>query len=211
MLIAPSRRDFLKQASLVLVSSGLGLERAWAAETSPVTAETSLGTIRGVDNGGIKTFKGVPYGANTMGRNRFMPPVDPPKWTGVRDALDWGPSAPQREPGARGATSDLAVAAAGLPSENENCLVLNVWTPALGDGRKRPVMLWCHGGGFATGSGSSPVTDGTNLARRGDVVLVTINHRLNVLGFTSLAEFGDDFASSGDVGMLDIVHALKWV
>jgi para-nitrobenzyl esterase len=89
--------------------------------------------------------------------------------------------------------------------------VLNVWTPALGDGRKRPVMLWCHGGGFATGSGSSPVTDGTNLARRGDVVVVTINHRLNVLGFTSLAEFGDDFASSGDVGMLDIVHALKWV
>jgi para-nitrobenzyl esterase len=212
MFTAPSRRDFLKQASLALVSSGFGLQRAWAAEPSYVTAETSLGTIRGVDAGGIKTFKGVPYGANTMGRNRFMPPADPPKWTGVRDALAWGPSAPQREPGARTASSDLAVAAAGLPSENENCLVLNVWSPALGDGRKRPVMLWCHGGGFATGSGSSPVTDGTNLARRGDVVVVTINHRLNVLGFTSLAELGGpEFASSGDVGMLDIVHALKWV
>src|SRR3989442_1022328 len=84
--------------------------------------------------------------------------------------------------------------------------------PAVNDGRTRPVMLWCHGGGFATGSGSSPVTDGTNLARRGDMVVVTINHRLNVLGFTCLADIGvSDFAQSGDVGMLDIVHSLKWV
>jgi para-nitrobenzyl esterase len=97
-------------------------------------------------------------------------------------------------------------------AEGEDCLVLNIWTPATNDGRKRSVMLWCHGGGFATGSGSSPVTDGTNLARRGDVVVVTINHRLNVLGFTYLAEFGGhDFAQSGDLGMLDIVHALEWV
>jgi len=96
--------------------------------------------------------------------------------------------------------------------QSEDCLVLNVWTPAVNDGRKRPVMLWCHGGGFASGSGSSPVTDGTNLARRGDVVVVTINHRINVLGFTYLEEFGGpEFAQSGDVGMLDIVHALKWV
>jgi hypothetical protein len=90
--------------------------------------------------------------------------------------------------------------------------VLNVWTPAVGDGGKRPVMVWCHGGGFATGSGSSPVTDGTNLARRGDVVVVSINHRLNVLGFTYFGEAGGAaFAQSGDVGMLDIVHALQWV
>ena len=212
MVIATSRRDFLKQASVVVAASSLGLERVWAADPSYVTAQTSHGGIRGVDANGIKIFKGVPYGANTMGRNRFMPPADPAKWTGVRDALVWGPSAPQREPGARGNTSELAVAASGLPTESEDCLVLNVWTPALGDGRKRPVMLWCHGGGFATGSGSSPVTDGTNLARRGDVVVVTINHRLNVLGFTSLAELGGaELASSGDVGMLDIVHALKWV
>ncbi|PYS39007.1 MAG: carboxylesterase/lipase family protein [Acidobacteria bacterium] len=96
--------------------------------------------------------------------------------------------------------------------ESEDCLVLNIWTPGINDGRKRPVMLWCHGGGFSTGSGSSPVTDGTNLARRGDVVVVTINHRLNVLGFTYLGEAGGtEFAQSGDVGMLDIVHALKWV
>jgi para-nitrobenzyl esterase len=108
--------------------------------------------------------------------------------------------------------SPIAVAAAGLPGEGEDCLVLNVWTPAVGDGRKRPVMFWCHGGGFVTGSGSSPVTEGANLARRGDVVVVTINHRLNVLGFAALEEAGGaGFAASGDAGMLDIVLALEWV
>jgi para-nitrobenzyl esterase len=205
-----SRRDFLKHASLLVAASTAGLRTAWA-ETF-VDAETTLGRIRGVDVDGIKIFKGVPYGASTAGSNRFMPPKDPAKWAGVRDALKYGPSAPQREPGTRAAASDLSVSAAGLPAESEDCLVLNVWTPAINDGRRRPVMLWCHGGGFATGSGSSPVTDGTNLARRGDVVVVTINHRLNALGFTFLGDLGgSDFAASGDVGMLDIVHALGWV
>ncbi len=212
MAMERSRRDFLKHASFVVAASSLGLERAWAADPAFVVADTSFGKVRGIDAAGIKTFKGVPYGGSTAGRNRFMPPTDPVKWTGVRDALEWGPSAPQREPGARGATSELAVAAAGLPAEGEDCLVLNIWTPAIGDGRRRPVMLWCHGGGFATGSGSSPVTDGTSLARRGDVVVVTINHRLNVLGHTFLEDVGgSDFAGSGAAGMLDIVHALTWV
>jgi para-nitrobenzyl esterase len=193
------------------VGSGLALRDVWAQDRS-VVADTTYGRIRGVDADGIKVFKGVPYGASTSGRNRFMPPREPESWTGVRDALAYGPSAPQREPGARQATSQLAVAAAGLPAESEDCLVLNVWTPAMNDGRRRPVMLWCHGGGFATGSGSSPVTEGANLARRGDVVVVTINHRLNVLGFTYLGDLGgDEFAQSGDAGMLDIVQALRWV
>ena len=206
-----SRRDFLKHASLLVAASSIGIRSSRAADAF-VVAETTFGRIRGVDTDGIKTFKGVRYGASTAGRNRFMPPVDPAKWTGVRDALEFGPSAPQREPGTRAAASNLAVAAAGLPPEGEDCLVLNIWTPAVNDGRKRPVMLWCHGGGFATGSGSSPGTDGTNLARRGDVVVVTINHRINVLGFTFLGDVGGrDFAQSGDVGMLDIVHALEWV
>jgi para-nitrobenzyl esterase len=211
MVMERSRRDFLKHASLLVTASSIGVRSSRAADAF-VVAETTFGRIRGVDTDGIKIFKGVRYGASTAGRNRFMPPVDPAKWTGVRDALAFGPSAPQREPGTRAAASNLAVAAAGLPPEGEDCLVLNIWTPAVNDGRKRPVMLWCHGGGFATGSGSSPGTDGTNLARRGDVVVVTINHRINVLGFTFLEDFGGrDFARSGDVGMLDIVHALEWV
>jgi para-nitrobenzyl esterase len=210
-----SRREFFKHSSVFAATSGSVLRTAWSAQTNFVTAETAYGKIRGVDSGGIKIFKGVPYGASTAGKNRFMPPVDPAKWTGVRDALEFGRSAPQTEPGVRRAQSDLAVAAAGLPTESEDCLVLNVWTPAVGNnagGRKRPVMVWCHGGGFSSGSGSSPVTDGTNLARRGDVVVVTINHRLNVLGFTYLGDLaGAGFAQSGDVGMLDIVQALEWV
>jgi para-nitrobenzyl esterase len=213
MTRGPSRRDFLQQGSLLVAASGLGLKTAWAQVSSYVTADTRFGRIRGIDVGGIKTFKGVPYGGTTSGPNRFLPPTDPAAWTGTRDALAFGPSAPQRDPSAAPrAGSPFAVAAADLPRESEDCLVLNVWTPAVGDGVRRPVMLWCHGGGFSSGSGSSPVTDGTNLARRGDVVVVSINHRLNVLGFTFLEELGGaDFAGSGDAGMLDIVHALGWV
>jgi para-nitrobenzyl esterase len=212
MVVYSSRRDFLKQAFLTVAASGVVIPSGWGADPKYAIAETAFGKVRGEDAEGIKIFKGIPYGASTAGKNRFMPPGDPAKWSGVKDALQFGPSAPQSEPGVRRTTSDLAVAGAGLPAESEDCLVLNVWTPALNDGRKRPVMLWCHGGGFSSGSGSSPVTDGRNLARRGDVVVVTINHRLNVLGFTYLGDLaGGDFAQSGDVGMLDIVHALRWV
>ena len=212
MTMERSRRDFLKQASLLAAGSPVFLRSARGADEAFALADTASGRVRGVDAAGIKIFKGIPYGANTAGKNRFMPPVDPAKWAGVRDALAWGSSAPQSEPGVRRTTPENAVAAAGLPMEGEDCLVLNIWTPAVNDGKKRPVMFWCHGGGFASGSGSSGGIDGGNLARRGDVVVVSINHRLNVLGFTYLAEFGGpDFAESGDVGMLDIVHALKWV
>ena len=195
-----ARRDFLKEVSAL--GAAPFILRVARAEPTYVVADTSFGKLRGVDNGGIKTFKGIPYGASTAGKNRFMPPVGPAKWTGVRDALAYGPTAPQTEPGKQ----------PNGPAESEDCLVLNVWTPGLADGRKRPVMLWCHGGGFATGSGSAAGLDGTNLARRGDVVVITVNHRLNVLGFTYLGDLGGpDFAQSGDAGMLDLVHALKWV
>ena len=202
-----NRRAFLWSASAAVLSTA----SLRAQDSKFVVAKTNLGSVRGIDNQGIKTFKGIPYAAGTAGKNRFMPPADPDKWTGVRDALEFGHSAPQRDPNAQAAGGGLGVAAQNLPHEGEDCLVLNVWTPAINDGGKRPVMFWCHGGGFATGSGSSPDTDGTNLARRGDVVVVSINHRLNVLGFANFSEFSSDFAASGDAGMLDIVHALKWV
>jgi len=212
----PTRRDFLKHISALAVSGSVFLGNLNAQDTKFVIAETAFGKIRGVDNNGIKIFKGIPYGASTTGTNRFMPPAEPADWSGVRDALAYGHSAPQGDPDApRVPSGTLTISGRELPGEGEDCLVLNIWTPAVGTatstGRKRPVMFWCHGGGFATGSGSSPDNDGTNLAHRGDVVVVTINHRLNVLGFANLSEFSPVFAASGDAGMLDIVQALKWV
>ena len=185
-----SRRTFVKNTGGLLIA--LPCLSAYA-EPELVTAPTSAGDVRGIVDNGIRIFKGIPYGGSTAGTNRFMPPTPPQKWTGVRDALDWGPSAPQSV----GRKAD---------NESEDCLVLNVFTPGL-DNAKRPVMVWLHGGGWANGSGSSPITVGTNLARTRDVVLVSINHRLNVFGFTPL----EHASASGAVGLLDIVAALKWV
>jgi para-nitrobenzyl esterase len=201
-----SRRTFVKEASLLLAGAQLApwLRLAAAADTDFVVADTSAGKVRGREVMGVKVFKGIPYGGTTAGSNRFMPPAKPAAWTGTRDALAYGPSAPQ--------TTRSDALSRGAPEESEDCLVLNVFTPALGAGGKRPVMVWLHGGGFSSGSGSSPILDGTNLARANDVVVVTINHRLNVFGFTYLGEVGgSDFALSGGAGMLDIVAALQWV
>jgi para-nitrobenzyl esterase len=200
-----NRRSFLKQTSLLLAGTqASSLFRVLRADEGGAIVETSAGKVRGTAVDGIKIFKGIPYGANTAGKNRFMPPAKPAAWTGVRDALAYGPSAPQ--------VSANGKPPAGSSEESEDCLVLNVFTPDLSGGKNRPVMVWLHGGGFATGSGSGPIIDGTNLARTGDVVVVSINHRLNVLGFTYLGEqAGSDFALSGGVGVLDIVAALEWV
>lgn len=174
---------------------------AAAAEESIV--ETAAGKIRGRVDSGVHVFKGVPYGASTAGKMRFMPPAKPTPWSGVRDAFEYGPMAPQ----VLNRNDDAATA-----RQSEDCLVLNVWTRGLNDGGRRPVMFFCHGNGFTGGSGSSPVFDGVNLSNRGDVVVVTINHRLNVFGFLHLGDLaGHDYAVSGNAGMLDIVAALTWV
>jgi para-nitrobenzyl esterase len=199
--------------------AGSALNAALAPGASPadsqLVVETTAGKIRGTTNKGIGVFKGVPYGRSTAGENRFLPPAKPDPWPGVRDALAYGYSAPQTIPGAPGilAGADFMASAsnpAGI-GEGEDCLVLNVWTPSVKDHHKRPVMVWCHGGAFTSGSGSAPLYDGANLARRGDVVVVTLNHRLGLLGYTYLGHVSDRFKASGNVGMLDIVAALAWV
>ena len=211
------RRGFLKQTSLLASQAGalalLSGEGVMAAQTAKsggdVVVDTTFGKVRGRKLNGISTFKGIPYGASTAGAGRFMPAKKPVAWTGTRDALDFGPSCPQL-PGFKTPEIQLMQNLAGGPS-SEDCLVLNVWTPGT-DGAKRPVMFWLHGGGFQFGSGSQPFYDGANLARRGNVVTITINHRLGCLGYLHLADLGGPaFAKSGNVGILDAVAALEWV
>jgi para-nitrobenzyl esterase len=180
-----------------LAASGALLAGGVHAEPASPVARTRAGPVRGAVNDGVLVFKGVRYGADT-GPRRFQPPVPPAPWTEVGSALDYGAASPQR---GREAASAMG----------EDCLFLNVWTPALRDGAKRPVMLYIHGGAYSTGSGSAPLYDGTRLARRGDVVVVTVNHRLNAFGYAYLARLVPELADSGNAGQLDLVLALQWV
>lgn len=209
------RRGLLGLAAGVVgegfAGSGLAAPRRHGPSGEPppnIIVETHRGKVRGSSDGEIKVFRGIPYAATTQGANRFHPPRLTKNWPGVRDAVAYGPMCPQlpRKRGSYTASWTYDKEA------GEDCLVLNVWTPALYDQRRRPVMVWLHGGGFSAGSGSRNVFDGTRLCRRGDVVVVTLNHRLNVFGFLYLNHLGGaEYAESGNVGMLDIVAALHWV
>ncbi|MGH7015760.1 MAG: carboxylesterase/lipase family protein [Caulobacteraceae bacterium] len=181
---------------------------------TPATAAvaTSNGPIRGYAEGGLSIFKGVRYGAPPLGARRFRPPVKPTSWAAPVDGFALGAPAIQSglPPGEKtGGRSAGDPPAPDQPGTAEDCLFLNVWTPGLDD-RRRPVMVWLHGGGFANGSGGAAMYDGAQLAGRGDVVVLTVNHRLNVFGYLHLGELGGH-PSSGQAGMLDIVLSLQWV
>src|SRR5512136_2229619 len=172
-------------------------------------AKTQYGKVRGYVEDGVLTFKGVPYGANTAGENRWLPAKPPTPWEGEYPALTYGPNCPQRLHNWSSEQTFLQQWTDGWQSED--MLKLNVWTPSLTG--KRPVMFYIHGGGFSFGSAYELASqDGAQMARHHDVVSVTVNHRLNILGFLDLSEFGGPaYADSVNVGMTDLVAALRWV
>jgi para-nitrobenzyl esterase len=208
------RRSFLNRSTLAASAfvGGSTLAKVWAepatGDSSGSVVETTSGKIRGTTEDKVSVFRGVPYGASTAGSGRFMPPEKPQPWSGVKDTIELGHRSPQ---GASTLIPEVAAVDVGEPA-GEDCLALNVWTPSATAGHKRPVMVWLHGGGFTSGSGGFKIYDGVNLAGKHDVVVVTVNHRLNAFGYLYLADLGAaKYANSSNVGMLDIVAALQWV
>lgn len=207
-----SRRRVLGAGAVVGVGAAVGMPGWLAGEgaAGPV-ATTAAGKVRGYLDEGVEVFKGIPYGADTAGR-RFMGPVKPVSWVGVREAVRFGPQAPQPIRGKDKAGPFVSMDEEH-PVNSEDCLHLNVWTAGLRDGQKRPVMVYLHGGGYSGWSANVPAYDGVRLVKRGDVVVVTLNHRLNVFGYMYLAGLSaaPELAESGNVGQLDLVLALEWV
>ncbi len=208
-----NRRSFLESSSLAAAGlvSGLFVPRAFAQDTRGTTmtpaVQTTVGRLRGLTRNGIHQFWGVPYGASTAGTGRFMPPVKRAPWTGVRDCFQVSERAPQD---ANGPLSEFDALDRWEPM-GEDCLTINVFTPGTGRGN-RPVMFWMHGGGYSDASGNALLYDGSNLAHKEDVVIVSVNHRLNLFGFLYLADLGGaKWANSSNVGMQDLVLALEWV
>ncbi len=199
----PQRRRLLQQGSLLTLGAAIATGSATSAWAQPgqrtgssPLAKVRGGRLAGQTENGIHVFRGIAYGADTAPR-RFQQALPELPWHGVRDALEYGAAAPQ--------------AGSDNPG-SEDCLYLNIWTPAVRDGGKRPVLFYIHGGAYNNGSGSDPLYDGGNLARRGDVVVVTVNHRLNLFGYLYLAQLGGTaLADSGNVGQLDLIQALHWI
>jgi para-nitrobenzyl esterase len=206
------RRDFIGLSGSSLLLSTLSRHfpaEAQSATPGPVV-ETAAGRLRGLAATGVVSFKGIRYGASTAGANRFQRPQKPQPWTGVASAFEYGPRAWQPF---RPMIPEIGDAFTGSGPMDEDCLRLNVWTPAADRGR-RPVMVWFHGGGQRTGSGNSIFYDGTELARKHDVVVVTLTHRLNAFGYLWLAGVrgtSERFAQTVNLPLADLVLALEWV
>lgn len=204
-----TRRQTL--GSALALGAAVMAKPALGATMFPVV-ETARGKLRGLESGGVSIFRGVSYAADTSGKNRFMPPQPVVPWSGVRDALHWTDVAPQIPGDRRHVYADLIMVDRNPSGMGEDNLSLNLWTPTIDPNAKKPVIVVLHGGGFYSGSGNSVGMDGEQMARFSDSVVIAINHRLGAFGFLHLAEFGgDDFATSGTVGMQDIVAALGWV
>jgi para-nitrobenzyl esterase len=209
--VLPSMESRVEAATLT--KSGI------SASPLSLVVETTAGKIHGFSRDGILAFKGVPYAGDTSGKNRFLPPTKPASWAGVRSSMALGPCSPQpinctlagrRTGWDRDEEAFMFDWDDGRPSED--CLRLNVWTPSINDNSKRPVLVWIHGGGYQSGSSNElRMYDGESLSRRGDAVVVSMNHRLGVLGYLNLQEYGEKWASAGNVGQLDLVAALQWV
>ena len=230
-----SRRDLIQVASIAATAVGAAAAakpaeaQAPAASPPPArilggggapggifhTVETTSGKVQGIANGRVKEFKGIPYGASTGGKNRYMAPKKPTPWAGVRNCIGYGPISPQT-PAALDSDYSMMIAwdrHVGPGGMGEDCLNLNVWTPGVNDHAKRPVLVSFHGGGWATGSGNGPMYDGAQMARLGDVVVVTVNHRLAANGYLNLTGVGApaEFANAGNCGVMDMVASLQWV
>ncbi|MBV9503830.1 MAG: carboxylesterase/lipase family protein [Acidobacteriia bacterium] len=205
------RRSFLglgSAAACILSQGSLTLARAAAkAESAGAVASINSGKVRGLVDDRILAYKGIPYGASTEGA-RFLPPAKPQPWSGIRDAVEYGPVSPQTPSNL--IPESMAQQPKADGNGTEDCLNLNLWTASLSG--KRPVMVWFHGGGFSAGSGNWNMYSGRNLAAKHDVVVITVNHRLNVFGYLYLAELGGEkYAHAANVGMLDCIAALEWV
>jgi para-nitrobenzyl esterase len=226
-----SRREFIKSSTISLAVAVAGQSTAGSSKAAQrnvaadaasggaiagtlfVHTDTVYGKVQGIQVTGIKIFKGIPYGAPTGGRHRFMPPRKPTGWAGVRECLAHGPISPQAPTDLRSESGVMIHWDLQPGGMSEDCLTLNVWTPGLKDGAKRPVLVSFHGGGFTSGSGNTPDYDGAQLARVGDVVVITVNHRLGSFGYLQLADLGApaELSYAGVAGIMDLTASLEWV
>jgi para-nitrobenzyl esterase len=226
-----NRRTFIKNLGITSAAIGTGSltscrlpeEKNTEEKTSadqPVlqigediaVANTEYGKVKGFIMRGVYTFLGIPYAADTSGDNRFMPPRKHNQWEGVRPAVFYGNSAPQTVYDRSATSYGAFIDHWNYDEISENCLALNIWTNSISDNKKRPVIVWLHGGGFSSGNAiEQDGYHGENIARYGDVVYCSINHRLNAFGFSDLSSAGEKYRDSGNAGLLDIIAALQWI